>query len=206
MSVVKKSASGALSNVTELRERVAAPSRRETEWSANDLVTSDQMASATMQFRLARNMISTPSKEPVIAVQLKTLIIDLRGNIAFLEAANEGVKVESAKVTAESTRFGALFDGVRGQVVELQKSQVQKKPQSDQLIRLHARRSGRQLRNLLRASAWDIINLCAMLFDLATLTHKSLLILPLMLSLFIFWKVRLLKSLRGLQKGKKLYL
>lgn len=80
---VEKAKKSALNNVSSLRERIAAVSMREEELLSNAFLASGDMARTTTELGLARDTISTLSKELANVAQLKSSINGLEDNVAF---------------------------------------------------------------------------------------------------------------------------
>lgn len=105
VSAAEKSASDALNYESDLRKRVAALSRRETELSANDTVTLSRKAKATAEY-----------------CAVEDFEIELRRECCFPRGQLKEIsKGKLAKSSAVSTRIGMLLDSTRVTLGESQK-------------------------------------------------------------------------------------
>lgn len=99
---------------------------RDSEFLTNPVAASDEMSRATEELRQACGTILTQSKELVNMIQLKDSIKDLEENISFHEDSKESLKGMIARLMAEITWIGALFDSTRAQMIELKERMTSK--------------------------------------------------------------------------------
>lgn len=119
-SVAAQLKNSTFNDIVSLSEGVAVVSKQEKELLSNASAASSQVARTTAKLRRARNTIMMQNRELANISPFTRFVKILKDSVALYEASKESLKSELAVATTDSTQLGQLFDGLRGEIADLQ--------------------------------------------------------------------------------------